>query len=186
MTTVSGAPPEHEGVAVSHRVPQARQVRIGLGAGLLGAAFLVVHLAAIAETAAAPTTAPGIRSSTWTPFTGIATIVSGDGALHGSFRPGYILLGLALLVAMSLVAGVIGTWWIYVCLGTAGPPWLGGLLGVAYGVFVEVVAFQFVINPIQSPDVVYRSVPPWAWWAGFGVYGGIVGLAAASRLERAA
>lgn len=171
-------------LAGARRVPPGVLVRVGASCGLAGGAFLVVHLATVAETAAAPTTNPGIRTSTWTPFTGLASLVSGPGALHGGFHPGWIVLGLALLGVASVVAGIVGLWWVYVCLGTAGPAWLGGLLGLAYGLFVEVVVFQFLVNPLQSPDVAYESAPPWAWWTGIAIFGGIVGLLGSRRLER--
>jgi hypothetical protein len=159
-------------------------MRIGAYAGLVAGAVFAAHLCAIAEIASAPTTDPGIRSSTWTPLSGIASFLLGAKALHGSFWPGYVAVGLGIHLAMSVLVAVVGVWWIHICLGTTGPAWLAMALGIAYGLFVEVVAMQLVVNPIQRPNVVYGSLPPWAWWAGHGVYGAVLGLVAARRLRR--
>lgn len=166
------------------RVPAGALLRIGGYAGLVAGLAFALHLAAIGEIAAVPTTDPGIRSSTWTAWTGIATYAWGNDALHGSFWPGYIALGLAIHLAMAVVVGLVGVWWIYWCLGTARSPWLAIGLGVAYGTLVEVVAMQIVVNPTQSPDVVYHALPPWAWWAGHWLYGGLFGLLVSRRLEK--
>jgi hypothetical protein len=155
-----------------------------VGAG--HAAFLIVHLALISEVAGAPTTARGISTDTWTPFTGIASFFAGSGALHGSFSIGYIAMGLGLLVVTSLVTGLLGAWWVYICMGPAGPMWLAFGLGAAYGLFIEVVGMQAIVNPLQSPDVVYHSAPPWSWWAGVGIFGGVVGMVALGRMGREA
>ena len=169
---------------VSRRPAAAALLRAGAVGGAIAGAAFAVHLALIAEVAAAPTTDPGIRSSTWTPFTGIATFAAGSDALHGSLWPGYVALGLALHLAVSIVVGIVGTWWIYVCLGTEFSPALGAAVGAAYGLFVEVVAVQFVVNPLQEPNVVYQALPPWAWWAGHGVYGIVLGVVAGPLLRR--
>lgn len=159
--------------------------RVGATGGLLAGVVLVLHLAAIAEIAAAPTTDPGIRSSTWTPLSGVASLVLGRGALHGTLALGPVAVGLALLLAFASVAGTAGTWFVWACLGAEGPVGLGIGLGVPYGLLVAVVALGLAVNPVQEPNVVYQSLPPWAWWAGLGVYGGVLGGLAARRLGSA-
>lgn len=166
------------------RVPAGTLLRIGAYAGFVAGLAFALHLAAIGEIAASPTTDPGIRSSTWTALTGIASYAWGAGALHGSFWIGFIALGLAIHLAMAVVVGLAGVWWIYWCVGTARCPWLAMALGIAYGTFVEVVAMQSIVNPTQSPNVVYDSLPPWAWWAGHWVYGAVFGLLVSRRLEK--
>lgn len=161
-------------------------LRAGARAGLIAGAVLAVHLALIAETAAATTTDPGIRSSTWTPFTGLATILFGPGALHGSLWPGYVAAGLGLLLVYAAAAGVPGAWWVAFCLGRDRSPGTAMALGAAYGLALELVAVQFLLNPLQDPNVVYGSLPPWAWWAGHGVYGMVLGALVDRELGRAA
>jgi hypothetical protein len=166
---------------VPHRAP-GELAGTGVAAGLGAGAIFAVHLMVIAEVASSPTTNPGITTSTWTPLTGIASFVLGPGALHGTLHPGPVFLGLALHFAMSALVGVLGVAWIVVCLGDRPSPAGAALLGAAYGLFIEVVAMNLVVNPIQDPNVVYESAPPWAWWAGHGIYGAALGALAARRV----
>lgn len=144
--------------------------------------MFAVHLIVISETASAATTNPGITTSTWTPLTGIASFVLGDDALHGTLHPGPVFLGLILHFTMSALVGVVGVAWIFVALAGRPTPAAAAILGAGYGFFVEVVAMNLVVNPIQDPNVVYRSAPSWAWWAGHGIYGAVLGVLAARRV----
>jgi hypothetical protein len=160
--------------------------RVGAASGLLGGFVLVFHLCAIAEIAAAPTAEAGIRSDTWTPLSGIASLVLGRDAVHGSLHVGEVVLGLAILLAYAALIGVGGVWFIHACLGTRGPVGLALALGIAYGLFAEVVVVQLVVNPLQDPNSLYESLPSWAWWAGHGVYGAALGIFSSPRLARVA
>lgn len=55
-------------------------------------------------------------------------------------------------------------------------------LGAAYGLLLEVLAMQLIVNPARSPNLAYASLPGWAWWAGNVVYGSVLGLLANRRL----
>jgi hypothetical protein len=165
------------------RVPKGELLRVGARTGLLAGLVLALHLALIAEVAAHSTPVPGVRSGFWTPLTGVSTVILGHDALHGDFAIGPLALGLALLLALAAVVGVGGVAWLYACLGTGDAPWLAMALGVAYGLLVEVVVLQLIVNPLQSPNSVYDSLPSWAWWAGWGVYGAVLGLLTTRRLR---
>jgi hypothetical protein len=156
-------------------------VAAGLRAGAWGGAALTGWLMFCAEVGAAPTTVPGVQSSTWTPVTAVAALVFGRDALHGSFRVLPILAGLVLLAVACLVLGVAEAFVIGWTLG----PWPGpvgaALLGLGFGLAVQILVVDVVINALQDPDDLYKSLPPWGWWVGLATFGVVCGLRLARR-----
>jgi hypothetical protein len=47
-----------------------------------------------------------------------------------------------------------------------------------------VVIVNLVVNQVQDVNTLYTSTPEWSWWAAHAMFGGIVGLVAATLLRR--
>lgn len=164
-------------------LPARAVIRVGAVAGWWAGVGMALALMAIGEITAEPTAEAGIRSSTWTALTAIASPVFGQDAFHGSFAPLPLLAGLAMLLAVAVAAGVAGTALIAAALGPR-PGALGAAaVGIAYGVALQVAGINAIVNNLQSPNTVYDAVPHWAWWLAHAQYGAVLGIAVA-RLSR--
>src|SRR4051794_25483041 len=96
-------------------------MRVGTACGLVAGLVFAVHLCLIAEIAAAPTTEAGIRSSTWTPLTGIASFALGRDAVHGSLHLGPVLLGIAMHLVVAVLVAIPGVLFVRACVGVGAP-----------------------------------------------------------------
>jgi hypothetical protein len=150
-------------------------IRVGARAGAASGVALAATLMLVAEIASEPTGVPGIDSSTWTPPTGVASLVLGEDALHGSLVVGPILLGLAILMAAATVAGVIGVSLLVYLLGYAPPTLPAVLVGIAWGGALQVALLRVTFND---------PLPTFGRWLGWAAYGATLGLASSRLLAR--
>jgi hypothetical protein len=153
---------------------------------LLAAIALIATTGLIAEIAAVPTSDPGIHSDFWTPATAVTALFFGHGAFHGSFHPLSIGFGWLVLVAASVIAGLLATALIVYCLGWAPHPLAVALLGAACGLAVQILLINLLLNWLQAENGVYASLPSWGWWVGLGAWGTTLGLALARSPAAAA
>ena len=158
----------------------------GVVAGLAGAVAMALWLVFCAEVASAPTPVPGIDSSSWTPLTAITSFLFGVDAFHGDFHVLSILFGAAAHAFLGVVFGVVGVGLI--AYAFAGRPGVvgGALLGLAYGLVLEVLVLNVAINWIQDVHTVADALPTWCWWLGHALYGATLGVVAARMLSLAA
>lgn len=84
----------------------------------------------------------------------------------------------------AALAGVIGVGLLVWLLGPRPHPVAAMALGFVYGLSVEVLALNLVVNAIDDPNVVYQALPQWGWWVGHAAFGATLGLTLAQR-ERA-
>lgn len=156
-----------------------------LAAGGAGAVAMMATLMAIAEIASEPTAVAGVDSSAWTPPTGITSFLFGADAFTASFQPLPILFGLAAHLALSLLFGALGVALVIWLLGYRPAPLGAVLVGLAYGLALEVLVLNLAVNGIQGANTVYESLPQWGWWAAHAAYGTALFLAAAAMLRGA-
>ncbi len=152
----------------------------GPAAGTAMAATLML----IAEISSEPTSVPGINSSTWTPITAITAFLFGPESFHASFAVLPILFGLGAHLLLSVLFAAVGVALIAFALGERPGPAAAAALGFFFGLSLEILALNFVVNAIQSNNLVYESLPQWGWWVGHAFYGTALGLLLARRLGR--
>lgn len=170
--------------------PEGAPIRISAGevllaaipAGIAAGAAMAGTVMAIAEISSQPTFAAGIDSSTWTPLTGIAAFLLGPDAFHGSFHVLPIAFGLAVHLAVATLFGLAGLALVVATLGARPGLLPAAVLGLFYGLFLEVFVLNAAVNNIQGELTVYESLPQWGWWAGHAAYGVMLGLAGAFLL----
>lgn len=144
---------------------------------------LVSTVCLIAEIASAPTWHDGVDSSTWTPLRGVAALVAGADAFGGDFDAQTIAGALVGLAAYAVALGVPGSALIVWVQGTQ-PGFAGAAVqGIAYGLSMQVLVVNLLVNWIQAEPTVYRSLPPWGWWAAHAAFGAMLGLATAAVLH---
>jgi hypothetical protein len=150
----------------------------GAGAGVAMAGWLMF----CGEVADEPTGAPGVDSSTWTALTAIAAFLFGQDAFHGDFAALPVLAGLAIHLTTAAVLAVPGAALIVYALGERVRPLGAAAAGLAYGLTLQVVALNLVVNWLQSGAELHESIPRWGWWVGHAAYGVALGLLLARRL----
>ncbi len=150
--------------------------------GAVAAAAMMGTLMAIAEIASEPTAVSGVDSSTWTPSTGIASFLFGPDAFTASFRPLPILFGLVAHLALSILFAALGLALVVWMLGYRPRPPAAAIVGLAYGLALEVLVLNLAVNGIQGDNTVYESLPPWGWWVAHAAYGTTLGLAGSLML----
>lgn len=161
----------------------ATVLRAGIAAGLAGGAAMIAWQMLCGEIANEATPVSGVDSSTWTAVTSIAAFILGTDAFSGSFAIGSIAFGLLIHFLVAVAVGVAGAAFLAVTWG-ARPPVLGAVLhGVAYGLLVEILVLNLIVNAIDDPNLVYHSTPPWSWWIAHAAYGGALGLVLSRKLE---
>lgn len=147
----------------------------GLAAGVAMAATVML----VAEIASEPTAVPGIDSSTWTPVTAITAFLFGPDAFHAAFAVLPILFGLVAHLLLSVAFGAAGFALIVYSLGWRPWPPAAAALGFFFGLALEVVVINVIVNGIEPDNLVYESLPEWGWWAGHAAYGVTLGIATA-------
>src|SRR3954451_11888435 len=114
----------------------------GIAAGLMYAAWQVV-VAAIAQE---PTAVPGIHQTLWTPPEGIWSVVFGVHHFHGSFHFLPVLGGIVAHLGNSLILGILGAALLTATLGRRPNPAAAVVLGVAYGIAVDAILINGIVN----------------------------------------
>jgi len=152
----------------------------GVAAGMVMALWQMV-VGAIAQE---PTAAPGIDSSFWTTVTSIPSVPFGIEWFHGSFEFWAVALGLIGHLLNSAVLGVVGLTLTTSLLGRRPNTIPAIALGIAFGLLLEAVAVNLVVNQIQHVNTVYTSTPEWSWWLAHGLFGATLGLIGSTLLRQ--
>ncbi len=151
----------------------------GIAAGLMYAAWQVV-VAAIAQH---PTAVPGIHQTLWTPPEGIWSVVFGVHHFHGSFHFVPVLGGIVGHMGNSLILGILGVALLTLILGRRPNPAAAVLLGAAYGIAVNAILIDAILNT-QKIQTLYSAAPHWSWWVAHGIFGITLGLLSSVLLRR--
>jgi hypothetical protein len=151
----------------------------GVAAGLLYALWQVV-VAAIAQD---PTAVPGIHQTLWTPPQGIWSVVFGVHHFHGSFHLIPVLGGVVAHVGNSLILGILGVALLIAILGRRPNPAAAVVLGAAYGIAVNAIVIDGIVNT-QKIQTLYSAAPHWSWWVAHGIFGVTLGLLSSVLLRR--
>ena len=150
-----------------------------IAAGFIMAAWQMV-VAAIAQD---PTAVPGIHQTLWTPPEGIWSVAFGVDHFHGSFHLIPVLGGIVGHMGNSLILGIVGVALLTAILGRRPNPAAAVVLGAAYGIAVEAILINGIINT-QKIQTLYSSTPHWSWWVGHGIFGATLGLFSSVLLEK--
>ena len=151
----------------------------GIAAGLLYAAWQVV-VAAIAQE---PTAVPGIHQTLWTPPQGIWSVVFGVHHFHGSFHFIPVFGGIVAHLGNSLILGILGVALLMAILGRRPNPAAAVVLGAAYGIAVDAILINGIVNT-QKIQTLYSATPHWSWWVAHAIFGITLGLLASVLLRR--
>jgi hypothetical protein len=151
----------------------------GIAAGLMYAAWQMV-VAAIAQE---PTAVPGIHQTLWTPPQGIWSVVFGVHHFHGSFHFIPVFGGIVGHLGNSLIVGILGVALLTAILGRRPNPVASVVLGVAYGIAVDAIVVNGIINT-QKIQTLYSAAPHWSWWVGHTIFGVMLGLLGSLLLRR--
>jgi len=151
----------------------------GIAAGLMYAAWQMV-VAAIAQE---PTAVPGIHQTLWTPPQGIWSVVFGVRHFHGSFHFISVFGGIVGHLGNSLIMGILGVALLTAILGRRPSPAASLVLGVAYGIAVDAIVVNGIINT-QKIQTLYSAAPHWSWWIGHAIFGAMLGLLGSLLLRR--
>src|SRR3954470_10765112 len=151
----------------------------GVASGFIMAAWQMV-VAAIAQN---PTAVPGIHQTLWTPPEGIWSVVFGVHHFHGSFQLIPVLGGIVGHMGNSLILGIVDVSLLTAILGRRPNPCGAVVLGAAYGIAVEAILINGIVNT-QKIQTLYSSTPHWSWWVGHGIFGATLGLLFSVLLEK--
>jgi hypothetical protein len=150
-----------------------------IASGLIMAAWQMV-VAAIAQN---PTAVPGIHQTLWTPPEGIWSVVFGVHHFHGSFHFIPVFGGIVGHMGNSLILGILGVALLTAILGRWPNPVAAVVIGAAYGIAVEAILINWIINT-QKVQTLYSSTPHWSWWVGHAIFGVTLGLLTSVLLRR--
>src|SRR5215217_4002803 len=150
-----------------------------IAAGFIMAAWQMV-VAAIAQN---PTAVPGIHQTLWTPPEGIWSVVFGVHHFHGSFHFIPVFGGIVGHMGNSLILGILGVALLTVILDRPPNPVAAAALGAAYGIAVEAILINWIVNT-QKIQTLYSSTPHWSWWVGHAIFGATLGLLSSVLLRR--
>jgi hypothetical protein len=150
-----------------------------IAAGFIMAAWQMV-VAAIAQ---GPTAVPGIHQTLWTPPEGIWSVVFGVDHFHGSFHLIPVLGGIVGHLGNSLILGMVGVALLTAILGRRPNPAGAVVLGAAYGIAVEAILINGIVNT-QKIQTLYSSTPHWSWWVGHAIFGATLGLLSSVLLQK--
>lgn len=83
-----------------------------------------------------------------------------------------------------MVLGIMGTALIVWILGRRPNPVAAVMVAVAYGIAVEAILVNGIINGAQKIETLYYSTPTWSWWVAHGIFAMTLGLLGALLLRR--
>src|SRR5919201_4812415 len=150
-----------------------------IAAGFIMAAWQMV-VAAIAQN---PTAVHGIHQTLWTPPEGIWSVVFGVHHFHGSFHFIPVFGGIVAHVGNSLILGILGVALLIAILGRRPNPAAAIVLGAAYGIAVDAILINGIVNT-QKIQTLYSAAPHWSWWVAHGIFGITLGLLSSVLLRR--
>ena len=150
-----------------------------IASGFIMAAWQMV-VAAIAQN---PTAVHGIHQTLWTPPEGIWSVAFGVHHFHGSFHFIPVFGGIVGHMGNSLIVGIMGVALLTAILGRRPNPVAAVVIGAAYGIAVEAILINWIINT-QKVQTLYSSTPHWSWWVGHAIFGVTLGLLSSVLLRR--
>lgn len=159
-------------------------IRVGLIAGAVAGMMMAMWQMAVGAIATEPTAVAGIDSSFWTAVTSITSVIFGLDAFHGSFHFWSVLGGIGGHMMNAMILGVVGVTLLTALQGARPHPFGAIMQGVMFGLVLEVLIVNVIVNQIQDVNTLYTSTPEWSWWAAHAVYGMTLGLLAALLLRR--
>ena len=151
----------------------------GMASGFIMAAWQMV-VAAIVQN---PTSVHGIHQTLWTPPEAIWSVVFGVHHFHGSFHFLPVFGGIVGHMGNSLIVGILGVALLTAILDRRPNPVAAAVLGAAYGIAVEAILINWIINT-QKIQTLYTSTPHWSWWAGHAIFGVTLGVLSSVLLMR--
>ena len=151
----------------------------GMASGFIMAAWQMV-VAAIAQN---PTAVHGVHQTLWTPPEGIWSVVFGVRHFHGSFHLIPVFGGIVGHMGNSLILGIMGVALLTAILDRRPDPVAAAAIGAAYGIAVEAIIINWIINT-QKVQTLYSSTPHWSWWVGHAIFGATLGLVSSVLLRR--
>lgn len=154
-------------------------VLAGMASGFIMAAWQMV-IAAIVQN---PTAVHGIHQTLWTPPEAIWSVVFGVHHFHGSFHFLPVFGGIVGHMGNSLIVGILGVALLTAILDRRPNPVAAAVLGAAYGIAVEAILINWIINT-QKIQTLYSSTPHWSWWAGHAIFGVTLGVLSSVLLMR--
>lgn len=154
-------------------------VLAGMASGFIMAAWQMV-VAAIVQN---PTAVHGIHQTLWTPPEAIWSVVFGVHHFHGSFHFLPVFGGIVGHMGNSLIVGILGVALLTAILDRRPNPVAAAVLGAAYGIAVEAILINWIINT-QKIQTLYTSTPHWSWWAGHAIFGVTLGVLSSVLLMR--
>jgi hypothetical protein len=170
--------PRRASVAATKVVLQVGAVA-AIASGFIMAAWQMV-VAAIVENA---TAVHGIHQTLWTPPEGIWSVVFGVHHFHGSFHFIPVFGGIVGHMGNSLILGIMGVALLTAILDRRQNPVAAVVIGAAYGIAVEAILINWIINT-QKVQTLYSSTPHWSWWVGHAIFGVTLGLLSSVLLRR--
>ena len=81
------------------------------------------------------------------------------------------------------IVGMLGVGLLTAILGRRPNPAAAVVLGAAYGIAVEAILINGIVNT-QKIQTLYSSTPHWSWWVGHAIFGMTLGLLASVLLSR--
>ena len=154
-------------------------VLAGMASGFIMAAWQMV-VAAIVQN---PTAVHGIHQTLWTPPEAIWSVVFGVHHFHGSFHFLPVFGGIVGHMGNSLIVGILGVTLLTAILDRRPNPVAAAVLGAAYGIAVQAILINWIINT-QKIQTLYTSTPHWSWWAGHAIFGVTLGVLSSVLLMR--
>jgi len=166
------------------RVAGTTLVKVGAVAGLAGGIVMAMWQMVVGAIATEPTAVPGIDSSFWTAVTSIPSVLFGEQWFHGSFHFGAVFVGLMGHMMNSIVIGIVGVALATTVLGPRPRVLPAVAFGMMFGLVLEVLIVNLVVNQIQDVNTLYTSTPEWSWWVAHAMFGATLGLTASTLLRR--
>jgi hypothetical protein len=159
-------------------------LRIGAIAGLAGGATMAMWQMVVGAIAQDPTAVAGIHTSFWTAVTSIPSVVFGQSWFHGSFEFGAVFVGLMGHMMNSIVLGTLGVTLAIALFGRRLTAARAVGFGMLFGLVLEVVVVNLIVNQVQDVNTLYTSTPEWSWWVAHAMFGATVGLVGSTLLRR--
>jgi hypothetical protein len=158
-------------------------VRAGAIAGLAGGMMMAMWQMVVGAIAQDPTAVPGIQTSFWTAVTSIPSVVFGTDWFHGSFELGAVFVGLTGHLMNSIMLGVVGVGLATTLLGSRLSVAKAVAFGMMFGLILEVVVVNLIVNQVQTVNTLYTSTPEWSWFVAHAMFGATVGLVGSALLR---
>ena len=166
------------------RVAGATLVKVGAIAGLAGGIVMAMWQMVVGAIATEPTAVAGIDSSFWTAVTSIPSVIFGIQWFHGSFEFWAVFLGLMGHMMNSIILGIGGVTLATTLLGKRLTVPAAMAFGMMFGLVLEVLVVNLIVNQVQDVNTLYTSTPEWSWWVAHAMFGATLGLVASTLLRR--